>query len=390
MGTLVTWCVPHKFVQNFDTQQMDPFIMTCYMEFYKTMLGFVNFRLFHSIGERYPPTLAAKEETDSTVANPILSERETTIVHSIAASSIENDAIDEEEELVELEDEIGEKAAGETSHVSVHDDRTLCAKLFQGLVFFLGRETPIDQLIFVIRYPHDFASAHCLRLGLDPSAFGGVVAWEDEESDIDVRDDRITHCVCDRERVKDAMQAPGREYVQPQWIFDCCNARVLLPTERYAIGQSCPPHLSPFASSEEEGYVPDYAKEIQKIQEAANLVRQTNDISAQEQALEEVLADDVTFQEEDELEKAKKEEAAYLGELELELETEFPMEISQSTSTAEAKKRRETEALKEKEKMDEIMVTKRHQYKQLKRKEVAKKAKAAKLKRKKGQLAESE
>ena len=224
---------------------------------------------------------------------------------------------------------------------------------------------------------------------MDASAFGGVVAWEDEESGLHVRDDRITHCVCDRERVKDEMQAPGREYVQPQWIFDCCNARVLLPTERYAIGQPCPPHLSPFASSE-EGYVPDYAKEIQMIQEAANLVRQTNDISAQEQALEDVLADDVTFQEEDELEKAKKEEEAYLGELELELETEFPMEISKSTSTAEAKKRREAEALKEKEKMDEIMVTKRHQYKQLKRKETAKKAKVEKLRRKKAQRTERE
>ena len=131
-----------------------------------------------------------------------------------------------------------------------------------------------------------------------------MVAWEGDESTFGVTDPRITHCVCDRPAVKEEFKAQGREYVQPQWIFDCCNARVLLPTELYAVGKAAPPHLSPFVSSEEEGYVPDYAKQIQKIQEAANLIRETNDTAAQEQATQAMLADDVTFQEEQAQERA--------------------------------------------------------------------------------------
>jgi pescadillo protein len=29
----------------------------------------------------------------------------------------------------------------------------------------------------------------------------------------------------------------SREYVQPQWIYDCINARIILPTEAYMMGR---------------------------------------------------------------------------------------------------------------------------------------------------------
>lgn len=48
-------------------------------------------------------------------------------------------------------EEEGEKAAGATVGVDAHDDATLCEKLFNGLVFFLGREVPMEPLLFVIR-----------------------------------------------------------------------------------------------------------------------------------------------------------------------------------------------------------------------------------------------
>ena len=47
----------------------------------------------------------------------------------------------------------------------------------------------------------------------------------------------------------------SREVVQPQWIFDCINARALLPTHPYAAGAQCPAHLSPFLDGA-EGYTP--------------------------------------------------------------------------------------------------------------------------------------
>lgn len=32
----------------------------------------------------------------------------------------------------------------------------------------------------------------------------------------------------------------SREYVQPQWIYDCVNARILLPVEDYIVGRYAP------------------------------------------------------------------------------------------------------------------------------------------------------
>lgn len=48
----------------------------------------------------------------------------------------------------------------------------------RGLVFFLGREVPQEQLLVVIR------------------AFGGQVGWDGEESPFQEGDSSITHQVC--------------------------------------------------------------------------------------------------------------------------------------------------------------------------------------------------
>lgn len=58
----------------------------------------------------------------------------------------------------------------------------------------------------------------------------------------------------------------SRQYVQPQWVFDSANFRVLAKAELYAVGMVPPPHLSPFVQNEEEGYVPDYLQTMLKLQ----------------------------------------------------------------------------------------------------------------------------
>ncbi|XLU76068.1 hypothetical protein S245_035121, partial [Arachis hypogaea] len=99
-------------------------------------------------------------------------------------------------------------------------------------------------------------------------AFGGIVSWEGEGAPFQESDQSITHQIVDRD--SQGHKFLSREYVQPQWVFDSVNARIILPTVDYMVGRIPPPHLSPFIDYEEEGaYIPDYAKTIKQLQAAA-------------------------------------------------------------------------------------------------------------------------
>ncbi|RVX08938.1 Pescadillo-like [Vitis vinifera] len=98
-------------------------------------------------------------------------------------------------------------------------------------------------------------------------AFGGVVSWEGEGAPFKEADQSITYQIVDRPTQGHIFLS--REYVQPQWVFDCVNARIILPTDAYMVGRVPPPHLSPFIDNEAEGYVPEYAEMIKRLQAAA-------------------------------------------------------------------------------------------------------------------------
>lgn len=85
---------------------------------------------------------------------------------------------------------------------------------------------------------------------------GGHVGWEGEVSPFSRDHPCITHVVVDRpHEAGRATELATCSYVQPQWLFDCMNARTLLPTHAYRPGIVCPPHLSPFGDGK-EGYTP--------------------------------------------------------------------------------------------------------------------------------------
>lgn len=121
--------------------------------------------------------------------------------------------------------------------------------LFKGLKFFLNREVPRESLVFVIR------------------SFGGTVSWDKNlysGATFDEDDQTITHQIVDREEITN--QILNRYYIQPQWVYDSVNARLLLPVENYFIGEVLPPHLSPFIEESPSDYVPPEKEALLKLQ----------------------------------------------------------------------------------------------------------------------------
>ena len=155
------------------------------------------------------------------------------------------------EEEPDMEDVIAASAGADPA---AREDAKLCATLFKGLVFFIQREVPRDMMVFIIR------------------SFGGEVCWDGEGSPIDEADGGVTHHVCDRPM--EGRMTAAREYVQPQWVVDCVNWRVLIPAGEYAPGKPPPPHLSPFVNAEDEGYTPDYQATLQRLQAQAKAARE--------------------------------------------------------------------------------------------------------------------
>ena len=272
---------------------------------------------------------------------------------------------------------------GGAADVDSEDSAAVCAALFRGLVFFLGREVPREQLLLVVR------------------SFGGECGWTGEGSPFSEEDVRITHHVIDRPAVAGSI-VENREYVQPQWVFDSANARVLVRAPLYAPGKVPPPHLSPFVDPETEGYMPEYGKEIQALQEAAKAARRKAAGAAAEGAfLEDGTRDNgaaaavVDVDADVMMQSAEERYAAELAR-ELGKEKEEEEEEEEEKKVAVGKKRRRTGAAAAAEDDDEaamegIMMTRKVKrvYERVKKDQAAKAARveeleerAAKLKKK--------
>merc|ERR1711920_536965 len=123
-----------------------------------------------------------------------------------------------------------EKQKKKNAVLDVVDKSIICGSLFKGLYFYLSREVSRELLSFVIL------------------AFGGKVGHDGPESPYTIEDINITHHISDG-----SIQHhynPSRCYIQPQWVFDSANFKILVPIFPYFPNQRLPPHLSPFVSKE--------------------------------------------------------------------------------------------------------------------------------------------
>ncbi|KAG6583585.1 Pescadillo-like protein [Cucurbita argyrosperma subsp. argyrosperma] len=266
-GQKITWLTPHSLHQAL-TDDVDLTVILNFMEFYETLLAFVNFHVYHSINLKYPPILDPHLEALAAdlyaLSRYFDANTRSSLLDSQTSSSSGYGQVDAEENselrLAQLQHQLSlneptalmhlvEDAAGKNEDEDEDEDTRECKKLFKNMKFFLSREVPRESLLFVI------------------PAFGGMVSWEGDGAPFTESDKTITHQIVDRPT--QTHKFLSREYVQPQWVFDCVNTRLILPTEDYLVGRVPPPHLSPFVDNEAEGYVPDYAETLNRLKAAA-------------------------------------------------------------------------------------------------------------------------
>lgn len=242
LGQPIVWITPYTFSHDHPTD-VDYRVMATFTEFYTTLLGFVNFRLYQSLNLHYPPKLESQVHTEAKTSEDAYALNSESSLEKLAAlsASLARVVVPTEEEEAEADEfpADGEMAAQEEDRRKELEAQEKHRKLFEGLRFFLNREVPREALAFVIR------------------SFGGIVSWDKSlciGATYDVTDPSITHQIVDRP----GQQTPviGRYYVQPQWVFDSVNAQLLLPVADYFPGVQLPPHLSPFVTEKEGDYVP--------------------------------------------------------------------------------------------------------------------------------------
>lgn len=282
MNQTVTWIVPHQFVIDRVTN-VDLNVMKTFTEFYVTLLGFINYKLYKTLNAAYPPQLisdsaqdlvkrenvskiqrkrklCASDDEDEEVDQADTREEAITTLNkkirlmenkSVANAEIEGQQIDVFDEEKDIDKEKDDK--GTVQEVLALE------RLFEGLKFFLNRESPRESLVFVLR------------------SFGGEVIFDESDS-------TITHQIIDRDILSE--RRVDRVYVQPQWVYDSINMRTLLPTSEYLMGAKLPPHLSPFVNEKKGDYVPpDKTKllNLRKAFEAENKAEEAKQSGEQEQ-----------------------------------------------------------------------------------------------------------
>ncbi|ODH34267.1 hypothetical protein ACO22_03160 [Paracoccidioides brasiliensis] len=297
-GQDIMWLVPYRFVQRV-TGDVDYRIMGTFVEFYTTLLGFVNFRLYTSIGLVYPPrfdkssdergaelaafTLEGRKvgETQKSIEGSQHinenAEKEKPTSNDIQAkvdNILKKPELDAEPTDLRTEDREDNTDAIDTFEPIAPEADTLpqpqisgheAGSLFAPFTFYISREAPRAPLEFLLR------AFGCKRVGWD-GVLGDGAFTHDE------LDTRITHQIVDRPplpesalppmpknpkegtetapRVRPGTRIPGRTYIQPQWVWDCINEGKLLQPDLYAPGSTLPPHLSPWVKPSKGTYDP--------------------------------------------------------------------------------------------------------------------------------------
>ncbi|KEG08098.1 Pescadillo [Trypanosoma grayi] len=214
-GERVRWLCPHEYAHKFPPG-IQQYITLSFLEFYIELMRFVLFKLEHDL-ER---DLAEQQNAEEDGINVNAEDFHTTDVDAARDLSSATKEARNRTELME-------------------EELRKVRRVFDGLTFYISREVPQKHAALVIE------------------ACGGRVATA-------YAADNITHFVVDRPALPPGFERVERiEYVQPQYLFDCLNARTLLPPNGYRIGEELPPHVSPFTVA-----ITNSAEDIAAVEEA--------------------------------------------------------------------------------------------------------------------------
>jgi len=322
-GQDILWLVPYKFNQRV-TGDVDFRIMGTFVEFYQTLLGFVNFRLYTSIGLVYPPKFDTKLDDQGAELgafslegngigaiqqsapltngdakpNPRLQAEIDKLMSQLHEPSKEPETAlvvaetNDEEEATETIDKFEPTAPGGDILPQPAYAATDPSTLFSNFTFFLSRETPRQPLELILR------AFGCKRIGWD--AVLGDGAFTHDESN-----PAITHQIVDRppiqveteeegvqdnqtaQKLRPGSRVPGRIYLQPQWIWDSVNDEELKRPDLYAPGAQLPPHLSPFVKKVRGQYDPsaplnEQEREDEELEQESDEEDDESDVSEED------------------------------------------------------------------------------------------------------------
>jgi pescadillo protein len=282
-------------------------VMSTFIEFNIVLMQFVNFRLYHEIGIKQPHILDLRTRgntacLDSIIYNIFRENR--TVIETKTRFKFKNHSINGEsnipreldqlraytnpltrrEEIEQIKQGHNHKYGGKNKKKTFsnndysintkvqqsrpntnieqcddltasfefdysHCESTNCKSIFMGMVFYLSREVPYEQLSFIIK------------------AFGGKTVLDHPSFPISIKPDSVTYYVVDRPLQN--YKRDNMKLIQPQWIIDSINFNMLVPINLYAPGMVLPPHLCPFVNQEEEEFSRDCFESIKKSYAAA-------------------------------------------------------------------------------------------------------------------------
>lgn len=222
-GQRVMWLMPHEYASKFPSG-VQQYILITFLEIQCELMRFVLFKLERELAAELAERARREDEGDDEHAADFA--RGATAEDATAgAAGASGGAGGAGNALADPEKaDLAALRAAAVGKDGIRAELALVSRIFEGLTFYIGRECPAKHCRFVI------------------TACGGRI--------VEAPGAGVTHHVIDRPQL-----APGQtrqaatEYIQPQYLFDCLNARALLPVRGYRLGEELPPHTSPFSTS---------------------------------------------------------------------------------------------------------------------------------------------